>query len=80
MMMKMMITDMIVNEMYDGDDDEVLIFCGFPYLNYSGQVSPSLAEVEKRMVWKCGSRWNYMIATLLIIRGHATKASDYDYS
>ena len=50
------------------------------YLNYSCQVSPSLAEVEKRMAWKCGSRWNYMIATSLIIRGHATKASDYDYS
>ena len=27
-------------------------FYGFPYLNYSGQVSPSLAEVERRMAWK----------------------------
>ena len=27
MMMKMLITDMIVNEMYDGDDDEGVLLC-----------------------------------------------------
>ena len=27
---------------------------------YSGQLSPISIEVEKRMAWRCGIRWNYM--------------------
>ena len=30
-----------------------------------------LADVEKRMVWMCGSRGNYMFATSLIIKSYA---------
>ena len=45
---------------------EVMFFYGFSYLNFSGQVSPSSAEMEKRMTWKCGGRQNYTFASSLI--------------
>ena len=40
---------------------------GLPYLNYSGQLSPISIEVEKRMAWKCGCRWNLRFASWSII-------------
>ena len=38
-------------------------FIGSPYLNFSGQDSTSLAEVEKIIAGKCGIRWNYMFVS-----------------
>ena len=52
-----------------------LFFNGFPYLNYSGKLSAISIEMEKRMAWKYGLRWNLKVCILINYSLGATKAS-----